>query len=125
MAAVALGALPGCASTPYLSMRPTPGGGRVPRSAIPPEGVFVRVPDTRPVFLRLDPAGRPVALSSRCTHRGCQVEPEGSRLVCPCHGSVYDLEGRVLEGPAERPLAAVSARIDGDDVVLEFQGVER
>lgn len=54
-------------------------------------------------------------VSPICTHRGCTVDVQGPRLVCPCHGSTYDREGRVLKGPAERSL-------DRHDVVVT-QGV--
>lgn len=40
----------------------------------------------------------------RCTHKSCEVEVQGSRYVCPCHGSKFDTAGAVLDGPAERPL---------------------
>ena len=43
-------------------------------------------------------------LSPICTHRGCTVDVQGDRLVCPCHGSTYDRRGQVLRGPAERAL---------------------
>lgn len=56
-------------------------------------------------------------LSSECTHRGCVVGPEGSRLVCPCHGSEYDRQGRVLAGPATRDLDVLPSRLD-DGVLL-------
>lgn len=66
-----------------------------------------------------------VALLTRCTHRGCQVDPQGARLVCPCHGSEYDLDGAVLEGPAERPLRAFPAVREGDLVVVDLSGEGR
>jgi Rieske Fe-S protein len=66
-----------------------------------------------------------VALLTRCTHRGCQVDPQGARLVCPCHGSEYDLDGAVLEGPAERPLRAYPAVREGDLVVVDLSGEGR
>jgi len=59
-----------------------------------------------------------VALLARCTHRGCQPEPVGDRLVCPCHGSEFDLRGSVLEGPADRPLTRYDVAVDGDDLVI-------
>jgi len=40
----------------------------------------------------------------RCTHQGCEVEVQGSRYVCPCHGSEFSIGGAVLDGPADRPL---------------------
>lgn len=41
-----------------------------------------------------------------CTHLGCQPawDPQKGNLVCPCHGSRFDLKGSVLKGPAARPL---------------------
>jgi glycine/D-amino acid oxidase-like deaminating enzyme/nitrite reductase/ring-hydroxylating ferredoxin subunit len=55
------------------------------------------------------PDGSVHALSARCTHMGCIVaynDAEGS-WDCPCHGSRFDLQGRVIEGPAGAPLEAV------------------
>lgn len=57
------------------------------------------------------------ALSPICTHLGCTVEIQGDRLVCPCHGSTYDREGRVLRGPAERALRRYPTRLTGDGVL--------
>lgn len=58
------------------------------------------------------------AVSPICTHLGCTVEIEESRLVCPCHGSNYDREGRVLRGPAEHPLARYPVEVTADDVLV-------
>ncbi|MBI5070840.1 MAG: Rieske (2Fe-2S) protein [Deltaproteobacteria bacterium] len=64
------------------------------------------------------------AFSSRCPHLGCRIARlEGAELVCPCHGSRFDLAGRRLHGPAAsdlRPLSILE-RADDDgriDVVL-------
>jgi cytochrome b6-f complex iron-sulfur subunit len=41
-----------------------------------------------------------------CTHLGCHpaFDPKMRILICPCHGSRFDLQGNVLKGPADRPL---------------------
>ena len=45
------------------------------------------------------------ALSATCTHQGCTITGHnGSTYVCPCHGSQFDISGRVLSGPAPRSL---------------------
>ncbi len=61
------------------------------------------------VILIEDPAAGARALSARCSHLGCTVAPAegGGELVCPCHGSRYDLAGAVLQGPAREPLAVL------------------
>ncbi len=56
------------------------------------------------IFLAGTPE-KPSALSLECTHLGCRVAPlSGGGFACPCHGSRYDAEGRVVSGPARRPL---------------------
>jgi cytochrome b6-f complex iron-sulfur subunit len=44
--------------------------------------------------------------SAVCTHLGCTVGyfQKDGRFHCPCHGSVYAADGRVVHGPAPRPL---------------------
>ena len=44
------------------------------------------------------------ALSQKCPHLGCQVPfcESSGRFECPCHGSVFDIGGEWIEGPAPR-----------------------
>lgn len=44
------------------------------------------------------------AISSICTHLGCNVKRGGPGFECPCHGSQFDGNGRVVHGPAPKPL---------------------
>ncbi|MEI6208945.1 MAG: Rieske (2Fe-2S) protein [Desulfuromonadales bacterium] len=44
------------------------------------------------------------ALSLICTHLGCTVIVSEDALSCPCHGSVFDRQGKILKGPADRSL---------------------
>lgn len=60
------------------------------------------------------------ALSAVCTHRGCTVEVAGDRLECPCHGSQYNREGVVLEGPAERALGRFTTTLDGARLIIDL-----
>ncbi len=46
-----------------------------------------------------------------CTHLGCRVEEAGSDFECPCHGSVFDRNGKVIKGPAQKPLPAFEVEI--------------
>ncbi|MCM1056932.1 MAG: FAD-dependent oxidoreductase [Firmicutes bacterium] len=43
---------------------------------------------------------------ARCTHMGCKLiwNPHEKSWECPCHGSRFDGAGRILDGPAQRPL---------------------
>lgn len=53
-----------------------------------------------------DDAGALHAVSMRCTHLGCLVRFNAAERTwdCPCHGSRFDVDGRVLAGPAVAPL---------------------
>lgn len=70
------------------------------------------LPETELTYLVIQagPTIAPYALQPICTHRGCTVpwNAEQNRFVCPCHGSQYDAEGRVLQGPAARSLPIVT-----------------
>jgi nitrite reductase/ring-hydroxylating ferredoxin subunit len=58
----------------------------------------------RRLFLFNAPEGFHV-ISTVCTHLGCNVAfVEGRGFECPCHGSVFDADGRVVAGPAPWPL---------------------
>ncbi len=58
----------------------------------------------------------PLALLSTCSHLGCSVnwDPEDGRFRCPCHGGVYDEEGRVVEGPPPRHLTRLEVKIENE-----------
>ncbi len=59
------------------------------------------------------------AVSSTCTHLGCIVVLKNDGFQCPCHGSAYNKDGKVIAGPAPRnlPWLEVSQDIDGTLVV--------
>lgn len=76
--------------------------------------------DARPILLRRLPEGGYVAVSTRCTHRGCQVEPQGDRLACPCHGSEYAVTGEVLQGPAEDSLQRFPLEAHGGAILISL-----
>jgi cytochrome b6-f complex iron-sulfur subunit len=52
------------------------------------------------------------ALSLVCSHLGCTTEEDGSGYRCPCHGSRYDRQGLVLNGPAKQALKTVWVEAD-------------
>ena len=71
------------------------------RAAVPAEGALVY----REEGVAIMREGETVyALGLVCTHLGCTVTVTDDGLSCPCHGSRFDRQGRVLKGPADRPL---------------------
>jgi cytochrome b6-f complex iron-sulfur subunit len=67
-----------------------------------PEGSVKNLVDKRVVIFS-DSDGI-FAISSICTHLGCTVAPVEWGFQCPCHGSKFALDGKVIAGPAPRPL---------------------
>jgi cytochrome b6-f complex iron-sulfur subunit len=59
------------------------------------------------------------ALSAVCTHLGCLTvyKPESGNIACPCHGSEFLRDGKVIAGPAPRPLPWLKMWL-GDDGAL-------
>jgi Rieske Fe-S protein len=49
--------------------------------------------------------GIPHAISASCTHKGCTVTWNNADRTwdCPCHGSIFAIEGSVIHGPAMEP----------------------
>lgn len=62
------------------------------------------------------------ALSPICTHLGCEVRPTRFGFRCPCHGSAYDHNGRVVNGPANEPLSVYPVTVEGTRVEITIQG---
>jgi menaquinol-cytochrome c reductase iron-sulfur subunit len=54
-----------------------------------------------------------VAISDRCMHLGCPVRyiQASQKFVCPCHGGIYDFDGKVAGGPPVRPLDRFYTRV--------------
>ena len=67
----------------------------------PGEGAIVR-DGLRQAAVHRDERGELHALSARCTHLGCIVQWNSAERSwdCPCHGSRFGTDGRILQGPA-------------------------
>jgi len=59
-------------------------------------------------------------INAVCTHLGCVVPWNGAenKFICPCHGSQYNNQGKVVRGPAPLSLALVHADVDDGKVLF-------
>ncbi len=91
--------------------------GRVKASSLehlaPGEGGVVEI-DGHSVGAYRDPAKQVHAVSLFCSHLGCSVSWNNAETTwdCPCHGSRFDIDGSVIDGPAVTPLKRV--QVDQD-----------
>ena len=73
------------------------------------EGALVEI-DGKKAGLYRDPSGSLRALSAACSHMGCPLgwNPVDRTWDCPCHGSRFAADGRVIHGPAVAALEPVA-----------------
>jgi Rieske Fe-S protein len=93
------------------------GGSVVLRPAGSVAGVYGRYP--YPVLLVAGRVGRYLAFNADCPHAGCDLTWVGSdeEVECPCHGSRFASDGRVLNPPANQNLTALQPEVDASGVV--------
>ena len=67
--------------------------------------------------------GRVTVFSPLCTHLGCgyRWEDADRKFKCPCHGSVYDADGKVLAGPAPRRLDVLPSKIEDGRLFVMYK----
>ena len=91
-----------------------------------PPGTLTYIPAGRCYLSRLDNGGF-LAISRRCTHLGCAVPwvAERERFECPCHGSIFDRRGTVLQSPAPRALDIHPVSFIRQEVLVETDKIIR
>ncbi len=69
---------------------------------------------------RLDDGGF-LAISRKCTHLGCAVPwmADRKQFECPCHASIFDITGNVLQAPAPRALDLYPINFEQDMVLID------
>jgi Rieske Fe-S protein len=58
-----------------------------------------------------------------CPHLNCRYTFLGDKdqFACPCHGSVFSEDGKVLGGPAPRPLDTLAHKIEGGELYVQWK----
>jgi quinol---cytochrome c reductase iron-sulfur subunit, bacillus type len=69
------------------------------------------------------PTGDIVVFSPICPHLGCgfRWDPGDKAFKCPCHGSVYDVDGKVLGGPAPRSLDVLPSKVEQGKLLVIYK----
>jgi cytochrome b6-f complex iron-sulfur subunit len=105
---------------------------RLPKAAVlssPSRKYRVTLPENLPEGVPFLPPGRSVAIfrdkqgvhaiSITCTHLGCIIKPSATGFDCPCHGSRFAPDGKVIKGPAPSPLPWRKVTLDGPVCVVD------
>ncbi len=78
---------------------------------------------TRSVWVIKHSSSDLTVFSPICTHLGCHFKwnPQTRHFECPCHGSVWSIDGKVLGGPAPRPLDTFPYKIVDGKLYVEWE----
>lgn len=110
---------------PPLPMQPiTLDMGKNEYAALAKVGGAMKIPNPldakKPIIVSRISETEVAAFSSKCTHFGCEVPiPENNVITCQCHGSKFDAGGKVINGPASKPLQAFAASLSGMTITIK------
>ncbi|MGN6385323.1 MAG: ubiquinol-cytochrome c reductase iron-sulfur subunit [Verrucomicrobiota bacterium] len=77
----------------------------------------------KPVLINRGPSLEWFVMSAECTHEGCSVptfNPEAGLMICPCHGSQYEIDGTVVMGPAMQSLFRYPFKIQNNILSIQI-----
>jgi menaquinol-cytochrome c reductase iron-sulfur subunit len=76
--------------------------------------------EKKTAWVVMKPDSSVVAYGPQCTHLGCAYHWDEAKteFICPCHTSFFSIDGKVLSGPAPRPLDRYATKIDGAKLML-------
>jgi Rieske Fe-S protein len=99
-----------------------PGEVVLKRVSVTEHGLVSDKPVEKVVWLRRSGDAVDV-LSGACPHNNCTANwiPEKTQFDCRCHNSVFDPSGKVLSGPAPRPLDTLEHKIEGGTLLVRYQ----
>jgi menaquinol-cytochrome c reductase iron-sulfur subunit len=84
---------------------------------------YIRETVLRDVWMIKHPSLGITVFSPICPHLGCEYNwnPQTGHFECPCHGSVYGINGQVLGGPAPRPLDTLPAKVEAGTLYVKWE----
>jgi menaquinol-cytochrome c reductase iron-sulfur subunit len=77
----------------------------------------------RSIWIVKKPDNTVTAYSPNCPHLGCGYRwfDADQRFKCPCHASVFDINGKVLSGPAPRGLDTLDTKVEDGRVMVKYE----
>ena len=84
---------------------------------------YMEAKSQKAVWAVKQPDGAVTVFAPLCTHLGCGYhwDTTDRRFKCPCHGSVYDVTGEVLAGPAPRALDRLPTKIEEGRLLVMYK----
>jgi menaquinol-cytochrome c reductase iron-sulfur subunit len=87
---------------------------------------YMQTQTSEEVWVVKHSASKATVFSPICPHLGCRTDwhPESEHFICPCHGSVFSITGKVLGGPSPRSMDSLSHKIEDGALSVEWEEFE-
>ena len=87
------------------------------------EDAYLRETVIHNVWVIKHSSSKVTVYSPICPHLGCHYDwhPNQREFICPCHGSVYAIDGKVLGGPAPRPLDTLPYKVENGALYVQWE----
>ena len=87
------------------------------------EDAYLRETTIHDVWIVKHSSSEITVFSPICPHLGCHYDwhADEKEFICPCHGSVFSMTGKVLGGPAPRPLDTLPWKLKGNVLSVEWE----
>lgn len=121
-AGAAVLSLEGCTNLPIIRLKNNNGSIELDENAFGTQGTTLIVrADNLPYDLFLIKQGQSKyrAMLMQCTHQDVGLSANNNGLYCPSHGSRFNLNGEVLEGPALKPLKNFPVKVQNNKIVIK------
>jgi Rieske Fe-S protein len=112
--------LSSCTSLPVYAARADQGTISIPLSAFQNVNIqIIRVQDILyDIALKKEDNGAFSAFRLLCTHASNPLTLSRDRFLCSLHGSTFDQEGKVIHGPATKPLEHLKTRLTPEWIII-------
>ena len=97
-----------------------------PKFEMPQHEEFLHGTILHEVWVIRHSADSATVFSPICPHLGCHYDwfASAEKFICPCHGSVFSPEGKVLGGPAPRGLDTLPHKVDRGELYVKWERFE-
>ena len=87
---------------------------------------FLVAPSTSDVWVIKHSDSNVTVFSTICPHLGCSYDfqPASKQFLCPCHSSIFSLDGKVISGPSPRGLDTLPQKIENGKLYLQWERYE-
>lgn len=90
------------------------------------QDAFIKITEPTDVWVVKKSAKELTVFSPVCPHLGCRYnwDQEKELFICPCHNSIYNIEGKLISGPAPRGLDTLPYKIEDEDLYVLYERFE-